>query len=252
MENLNVLHNHLKELTDTVPTNQDPNEENAALNYHMKNMYGVLTGLTTAIAKLGENTVTKEDLTNELKPLNNKVEANTSRISALEKKNEELAKTQDTFIPGMSKEIDQRLKKQNNVIIINLKESNKTENNDKKKDDLRAISELLKDVDMGENAITAVKTLFRLRKPKKGVGETNNKDSDKPKPLVVVFKDIKYKENLFKNAHKLKGNIKWKKLSIKPDKTSLQRHCDKAEYENQLKTAAEMNMEMERDEYAKG
>ena len=154
MENIETLQDHLKKLTNAVPTNRNPTEDNAALNYHMKNMYGVLSGLTNAIAKLGENTVTKEDLKNEMKPLTDKMEANTSRITDLEHKNEELRKTQETFIPGMSKEIDQRLKKQNNVIIFNLKESNKKENKEKKNDDQKAISELLKYVDKSEKAIT--------------------------------------------------------------------------------------------------
>ena len=199
MEELGQIQNNLQQFSNAIPANHDPTEENAALNSHMKNMYGILSGLTNAISSLSQNNITKEDLNTVINPISEATIANSTRITALEEKTVGMTKTQDSFIPGMSKEIDQRLRKQNNVMIFNLCESDKTDNKDKKKHDETAIFELFKDTERGFDFATAVKTMFRVRKSKKMSEQSTSSEStnSKPKPLVVVFRDIKYKEKLF-------------------------------------------------------
>ena len=92
------------------------------------------------------------------------------------------------------------------------------------------------------NAKEITKTCFRAGKP----------DPDKNRPLVMVLNSKKAKETIFKNAKNLKGKTRWKKVSIKDDKTKLQLHCDKTIYENRLLEAQTKNREMEPDEYEQG
>ena len=185
MEEFGQIQNNLQQFSNAIPANQDPTAENAALNFHMKNMYGILSGLTNAISSLSQNNITKEDLNTIIKPISDTTIANSTRITTLEEKTAEMAKTQDSFIPGMSKEIDQRLRKQNNVMIFNLLESDKTDNKDKKKDDETAISELFKDTELGVDFSAAVKTMFRVRKSKKTSEQSTSSETanSKPKPL---------------------------------------------------------------------
>ena len=164
---LQQIQNNLAELTKTLPAPTSSTDNNPALNYHMSNLYGILSGLAAGIKDLKDSNITKEDLETVVSPLTQTIESNTTRINELEKTTNHLAKNQANHLTGISHEIDSRLRKQNNIIIFRLPESTKPNNKDKKSDDMETVNQLLADINMGSTATQAVKTMFRVQKSNK-------------------------------------------------------------------------------------
>ena len=188
-QNVTNLQNQIPDVPETHP--------NAALNIHMKNQYTVLSDMTAGTQKteagmqqLNATTITKTDLTAIITPIAEATTSNTTRITKLEEQTKDIETKQENYLAGISKEIDNRLRKQNNVAIFNFPESNKRNNQDKKKDDLKLLDELFTDINMGTTTENAVKTLFRIQKSKKNTTagtEQSNSNQNGPKPLIVIF-----------------------------------------------------------------
>ena len=120
---LQQIQNNLAELTNALPAQTSSTDNNPALNYHMSNLYGILSGLAAGIKDLKDSNITKEDLETVVSPLTQTIESNTTRINELEKTTNHLAKKQANHLTGISHEIDSRLRKQNNIIIFRLPEA---------------------------------------------------------------------------------------------------------------------------------
>ena len=165
-QNVTNLQNQIPDVPETHP--------NAALNFHMKNLYTVLSDMTAGIQKteagmqqLNATTITKTDLTAIITPIAEATTSNTTRITKLEEQTKDIETKQENYLAGISKEIDNRLKKQNNVVLFNFPESTKQSNLDKKKDDLKLLDELFTDINMGTATDNSIKAVFRIQKSKK-------------------------------------------------------------------------------------
>ena len=105
------------------------------------------------------------------------------------------------FLNTISDEAVERNKKEKNIIIFGMKESNMnsiTENKEHDKEELRNIFELLDQEDL------AIEGNFRL----------NSKDKKKPKPFVVVLNNKEDRNKVLYAAKKLKSSENYKDVFI--------------------------------------
>ena len=245
--NLQEIEQDLARLTNELPPTS-AGDPNATLNYHMNNLYGILGGLANGISELRTNSITKTDLNNVIAPLHEATTTNAKDIEQLKLKTEQIQKNQETNLAGISEEIDNRLRKQNNVAIFGLPESTNPDPKAKRQADLKETNDLLADLDMNTTTDQAVKTTFRVRKSRNPAATSNVT----PSPLIIVFKNIHYKEKMFRNVKGLKGNPRWSKISIKPDKTKLQQHLSTVEFKAATAEAKRKNDDLSLEEAAEG
>ena len=247
-------------LANNVPTT--PAEDNperhltSRINTMERNMYTAISQLAGSIDRLSAKCITKDDLEEAVGSLSTKINNNSERVTETEKRIQAIEKSQEANLSGFNREIDERLKKQNNIIIFGLQESKSVNSSTRKKTDTDHLNNLLNDIGYGTDVSTAVKTMFRVKK-RDTVTDTEETDTilktkPRPSPLVVVFKNKTLKEHLFKNLIKIKGNPQYKGINIKEDRTKLQQHYDKQQYINLQKRAEEKNKNMDRKEYTNG
>ena len=109
----------------------------------------------------------------------------------------------------VSEENKQRKKKEKNVIIFGLKESEKNSITEKKEDDMSEIEQICQVLGV-ENTVEGA---FRL----------NAKDTNKPKPLVMVLKDRETRNKFLQAAKRLRDSNEFKSVFLGPDLTEAQR-----------------------------
>ncbi|XP_066914561.1 cilia- and flagella-associated protein 251-like [Clytia hemisphaerica] len=110
-------------------------------------------------------------------------------------------------------------RRSNNIIIHGVKESTEDPN----KEDEDWVKELI------ENLRVKINTKHMMR--------LGSKADNKSRPILVTFKSEKEKESLFGNLHVLKGNAKYKGVSICEDLTPTQRK----DFKDLLQEAKERN-----------
>jgi hypothetical protein len=109
----------------------------------------------------------------------------------------------------VSEENKQRNKKEKNVIIFGLKESEKNSITEKKEDDMSEIEQICQVLGV-ENTVEGA---FRL----------NAKYTNKPKPLVMVLKDREARNKFLQAAKRLRDSNEFKSVFLGPDLTEAQR-----------------------------
>lgn len=149
------------------------------------------------------------------------IEVKSLRLEIVELKSE-LANQQKPKIDDLEKiqiinEIEERRKKEQNIIIFNLNESESREIEKQK------IAELLEAID--PSLVNQMNDCFRIGKPV----------SSKPRPVKLLFNKIVNINSVFKNLYKLKVS-KFKSVSIKRDQTIMQRDLNK-KYSLHLKSS---------------
>ena len=211
----------------------------------MQSLQGSLEEMKHSFHDMSRNAVTKEYLDSKIDTVTQQVTRNTSAITELGHHHVTLAQKVDDnhndVLSGMNSEIDMRLKKQNNLAVFGMTESAKSTPEERKEDDKKRIDDLINDI-LPTTEKVAPKTLFRPGKPQPG----------KARPVVVVLNNQHDKAKIFKHKKALKGNTRWKNVSIKPDRTKLQMHYDKIRDNEKEQQARKQNLEMEKSEYDDG
>lgn len=114
-------------------------------------------------------------------------------------------------------EINERKKRENNIVIFGLQESESDEKKERGEHDLRQIKEMFEDskVQLEGDAIKNCKRLGRY-------------DSKKPsRPLLATLEHTNQKITLFKNFHYAKQNQKYENVSVSNDLTQTEREKEK-------------------------
>ena len=170
-------------------------------------MYQVLNRLAQSVEKIEENCATKNDLIKALATTNNNVAVNKASIGALTSRVEKLEEEHKQILSGVNSEIDDRIRKQRNLVIFGIPESNRSTAEDRKQQDLTITKDLFADMKLDhDKAINSTRTLYRLGK----------KDDGKPhpRPLVLSFNKPSNKYKVLRNAKNLKDQTKWQKVSL--------------------------------------
>ena len=108
------------------------------------------------------------------------------------------------------KEAYDRNKKENNLIILGLKDSKKREGKDRKSEDETELTNMFKSLKAGN---VKVEKTYRIKA----------KDTNKPKPLVMVLRNREDRNKLLLSAKNLKKVNDYKSGYICPDLTEAQR-----------------------------
>ena len=114
------------------------------------------------------------------------------------------------IVNAVSDENKERNKKEKNVIVFNLKESEKASIDEKKEDDKEEVNKICEALSLQNNTVEDV---FRLK----------TKDTSKPKPLVMVLKDKETRNRFLQAAKQLKNSNEYKAVFLCPDLTEAQR-----------------------------
>ena len=172
----------------------------------------LVADLVSKVKALELSSKLKDEKIDELeKKLNNHESVGTQNKelwSTMAAKNAKKSNEQLKVINVVAEESRARDKKENNIVIFGLKESEKENVTEKKNDD----DELLKKVFWTINVQPSHLTMFRLK----------DKETSKPKPLVIVLKDKNERNKILAAARKLKGT-EYDKIFFSPDLTESQR-----------------------------
>ena len=125
-------------------------------------------------------------------------------------KGKKKTKEQIDLINVTVKEAYDRNKKENNLIIFGLKDSKKREGKDRKSEDETELTNMFKSLKAGN---VKVEKTYRIKA----------KDTNKPKPLVVVLGNREDRNKLLLSAKNLKKVNDYKSVYICPDLTEAQR-----------------------------
>ena len=214
------------------------------ITQHMNIMYQVLSRLAVSIERIEEKCATKDDLQNQLVSTNANVAANAKKVDELEKRVAKLEEEQSTILSGVNDEMDARIRKQRNLVIFGMPESNRSSGEGRKEQDLETTRDLFQDMKLKPNATESIRTLYRAGKKKN--------DDPNPRPLILSFFKPSKKHMVLQNAKNLKNQTKWKKVSVCDDKTKMQIHYEKLNDDNATKEAEEKNKELAPEEADQG
>jgi hypothetical protein len=176
------------------------------------------------------------------------IEAFEKRIKALEDQKETQAANRDypwlnavnggkksedrlNLLNVVSDENKERNKKEKNVIVFGLKESTKASVTEKKEEDTNEINQILQQLSL-ENV--TVDGTFRLK----------TKNTNKPKPLIIVLKDKETRNKVLYAAKVLKNSVNHKEVFLCPDLTDAQR----LKYKALVKLRDEKNEKLQGEE----
>ena len=107
-------------------------------------------------------------------------------------------------IQDICNELQQREKKQQNLVVFGLPEANS---------DAEDIQQLISDI----GALSTVDSSFRVGKGTEG----------RPRPLIIRFLSKHERNEVYGKLKNLKGQKKWNKISVSPDLTKMQCMEDK-------------------------
>lgn len=108
------------------------------------------------------------------------------------------------------KEIENRSE---NVVIYGLEESEEEDGSERKREDLKKMRDLMKEIEVEENEVD----LKAFRAGKK-------RDDGKPRPMIVTITEAETRHKVLANARKLATKDEaWKKVYVAPDMTFQQR-----------------------------
>lgn len=106
-------------------------------------------------------------------------------------------------------------KRENNLILFNVPESNKDNTEDVRKDDEEKVVSILSEIEANQNCF---KKIYRMKKSTKSL---------KPAPIVLELHNSTEKNNILKCAKRLKSSESYKNVYINPDLTIAQREVYK-------------------------
>ena len=172
----------------------------------------LVEGLKSRIDALEESNKRKDDKIVEMEnKLNNKENfgaQDKDLWSTITKKNTKKSDQQLKVINVVAEEGRAREKKENNIVIFGLKESDKDNVTEKKNDD--------------EETLKKVLTAFSVEPSHLAMFRLKVKETTKPKPLVIVLKDRNERNKILAAARKLKGT-EYNQIFLSPDLTESQR-----------------------------
>jgi len=150
---------------------------------------------------------------------------------------------------GEIRDSEEKQRREPNLILYNVEESQKRHGKEREDDDRTLTIKILEHCVGGGNLFT-IEKLIRL-----GRMERNNNLVNKPRPLLVKFKNVNEKWNVLKNARQLKtAPEEFKRAIIAPDLTKEEREKDK-NLRLELKTRrdqGEKDIYIKRGEIVKG
>lgn len=164
-----------------------------------KKIMAVITQLSNAQAEQGQ----------KIQKLENQIEELRSKAHAADKRTEEDDTRQLSLKGDMVKEMDDRMRREKNIIVFGLDESSHPQLQQQRKDDAERLGDAILDalgstVDMSNN---------------KRLGKKQN-DAEQSRPLLVSLKNWADKNVILDNRNKLYST---KKLSAKKDQTPYER-----------------------------
>ena len=125
-----------------------------------------------------------------------------------------------------------------NIAVYGIKESKKTEIEERNREDKTKIEELAEAIGVGLEC--GIEIEHRA-------GRKTEENAAKPLPLIVKINDEETRERLLKNARRLARNDEWKNVYISPDLTFKQREEARKE-EKKLREEAEKRIEQAKNE----
>ena len=165
----------------------------------IENIKSQINDLKTAVESLRHETSDSIAYLNQTKSESRDVDQSTQRLFF------------DQHISIVCKELVQRQEKQRNLIVFGLSETT---------NDYQEVEALI--CDIGVSA--SVSSVYRV----------GNCVGDKPRPLVVRFRTASDRESVKNNLRKLKGQIRWDRVSVCPDLTKMQCAEEKIKFKQLL------------------
>ena len=164
------------------------------------------------LREMSSNMLTKVHFDDEMKAIDKKLKEHDEKIKDIDQRLTQVETTPINYADDIYKELyDQEVRK-NNIIIFKMPEQN-TEGINKSnvlEKEKEAVTNLFADMEL----IDAVDDRVSMR-----VYRIGNSTSPKPRPLRVILHHSDIRRQVFNAAKNLKGNTKWKKVSISPDLT---------------------------------
>ena len=201
------------------------------------------------LAKMSEKMLTKDHFDNEMKTINEKLSVHDERIEDIDQRLVNIETTITDNSNGVYEELYEREARKNNIIIFKLPEQNTTIQRGNKSDLIVKEKEIVKDLFADMKLIDTIDDDIRMRVFRIGKLSSTNTN---PRPLKVVLFNSEITKQVFGAAKNLKGNPKWKKLSISPDLTKMQQKLGKKKRNDLLKDAVKKNNERSSDDIDKG
>ena len=164
-----------------------------------------------------DNMLTKDHFDDEMNDIKNKLSEHDEKIKTID---ERLTKIEDspsyTNTDHILEELHEQERRKKSIIIFNLAEqsspsNSKAENYQK---ELKLITELCVDMQILDSTNDRINIRFTR------IGKNPNPGS--PRPMKVTFGYTAIREQVFHAAANLKGNEKWKNVSINLDLTKAQ------------------------------
>lgn len=128
--------------------------------------------------------------------------------STITKRNTKKSNEQLKVLNVVAEEGRVREKKENNIVIFGLKESEKENVTEKKNDDDELVKKVLETINVQPSHVA----MFRLKA----------KETTKPKPLIMILKDKSERNKILAAARRLKGT-EYDRIFFSPDLTESQR-----------------------------
>jgi hypothetical protein len=164
-----------------------------------------------------EDKCSKEEVKEIIKEqLNKKEIKDIIAVGATGGAREEEIYSQETVIEETVKELKEKKKRENNLIIYNIPESQNEEKTERVKDDIKHIEKLM-------SILTVDCTDQTQGKPVR-LGDQKMVDDGKTRPVLIRFKENKIKKDIFKNVKNLKETEEpYKSFAISNDLTLKER-----------------------------
>ena len=184
---------------------------------------------------MSEVMLTKDHFDNEIQAVNEKLDAHDKRFEDIENRLTKVESNNIDYANDVYTEMHEQEKRKNNIIIFKLPEQDM---------ELTKIDIWRKDKEVVTDLLTDMKLLdengdnINMRISRLGTIAEN-----KMRPMRITFRNMEVRNQIFSAAKNLKGNTKWKNVSIAPDLTKIQQKLGKKKREELLSLASTKNSE---------
>ena len=184
---------------------------------------------------MSEVMLTKDHFDNEIQAVNEKLDAHDKRFEDIENRLTKVESNNIDYANDVYTEMHEQEKRKNNIIIFKLPEQDM---------ELTKIDIWRKDKEVVTDLLTDMKLLdengdnINMRISRLGTIAEN-----KMRPMRITFRNTEVRNQIFSAAKNLKGNTKWKNVSIAPDLTKIQQKLGKKKREELLSLASTKNSE---------
>ncbi|XP_069109401.1 uncharacterized protein MCAP_0864-like [Argopecten irradians] len=131
-------------------------------------------------------------------------------------------------------ELEDRKKRENNIICFGIEEQTSNEGSERKRKDEKTIRDILSACKLNKELLDSITKVVRLGKIKKPESNAKENEDAKPRPILVSFGSIEDKKLFFKNIRELQTTKEYKSVRISNDLT-------KTERENEAKLRDDAN-----------